>query len=275
MKKILVTGGNGFLGKYVVKLLLQQDVSVISVVRKGTIVESSIRYHLNFSLVEVDDLFELDEFQWNELLIGVDTIIHLAWYVKHPDFWNAYENVKALSSSLRLVNAAVSSKVRRFVGVGTCAEYQSQPTPLSIDTVLDPNDLYSSSKVSLYLMLKSVAQQGLLDFAWCRLFFVYGKGEPASKLYSYIINNLNSNDPITIRNSKCVRDFIEVQEAAEQLVTCALSRYIGAANICSGNAITVEDFVGQITKSYKKNIAITFEQHGAIDTLVGVKSCFK
>lgn len=275
MSNVLITGGNGFLGQRVVKLLLEKDISVTSVVRRGSVIPSFLLCFSNFQLIEVDDIFKLDEAEWLEILRGMDTIVHLAWYVKHPSFWHAIENVAALSASLRLVQAATHAGVRRFVGVGTCAEYQDQSEPLEIEMALAPKTLYASSKAALYFMLKSMTQQQEMSYAWCRLFFVYGYGEPSNKLYSYVIEKLKKREQVLIRNSQCVRDFIEVNDAAEQLVYCVLSDYVGPANICSGQATTIQNFVEHIATPYDAKGLLVFEQHGPADTIIGVRSCFQ
>lgn len=78
---------------------------------------------------------------------------------------------------------------RRFVGLGTCAEYDLSAGLITTDTPLSPNTLYAACKASAYQVLRCLLDTEDVSFAWCRLFYLYGEGEDERRLVPTYANN--------------------------------------------------------------------------------------
>ena len=103
-------------------------------------------------LILTDDLFKENPEWWEDKCKDIDTIIHLAWYVEPGKYLKSIKNLDCMIGSLNLVHGAIKSKIKRFVGVGTCFEYDLNHEKLSIDTPLNPITPYAAAKAS-YLAL--------------------------------------------------------------------------------------------------------------------------
>jgi nucleoside-diphosphate-sugar epimerase len=245
---VLVTGALGFVGAQVVKHLLGRGVKVRLVVREGSESKLPESTHIEKTIFSKDLFSESTEW-WSSIFEGVELIIHCAWYAEPGKYLDSPKNISCLEGTLRMALAASRSLVKKFVGIGTCFEYDTSHKYLSKDTPLLPKNMYSASKVSAFLMLSKIFSQTQSEFLWCRLFYLYGDGEDDRKLAAYVKKQLASKLPVLLSDGLQTRDYLDVNEAAEQIVDLALGSTVGPINICSGMPVTVRDFVSNLAKN--------------------------
>ena len=125
------------------------------------------------------------------------------------------------------------SNIKKFVGIGTCAEYDFSEGLLSVETNLVPKTLYGSTKVALYHVLKNWFKESPTEFAWCRLFYLYGDGEHPNRLVPYVKRKLTAGEKVDLSDGNQIRDFIDVKVAGEIISKIALSSKVGEFNVCS------------------------------------------
>jgi len=123
-RRILITGATGFVGRQVLKALLEGDTRLICVMRNESSKEIPHSPQIEKKVL-TKNLFSEEEVWWREILQGVDTIVHLAWYVEPATYQTSKKNLDCLIGTLQIAKAALRAGVRRFVGVGTCLEYKS------------------------------------------------------------------------------------------------------------------------------------------------------
>jgi len=248
-KRILITGATGFVGRQVLKHLTTEDVLVTLVVREGKEL-----LFANNSVVEsvilTQDLFAETVEWWGNVLSGIDTVIHLAWYVEPGKYLDASQNIDCLIGTLNLAKGAVRAGVKRFVGVGTCFEYDLSQGTLSVETRLKPLNPYASAKASLYIILSSWLTGYSIEFSWCRLFYLYGEGENEQRLAPYVYKQLQNGEIVELTSGKQIRDYLDVSVAGARIGEIALGIQTGPMNICSGSPITVREFVENIADEY-------------------------
>ena len=248
-KTVLLTGGTGFVGRQVLKALLAQSVSVRLVVRDGK------RGQVNHSdqceaVLETADLFSETPVWWEEACKGVDTVIHVAWYAEPQKYLHSAQNLTCLTGTLALAKACVQAGVRRFVGVGTCFEYDLNPGFLSVDTPLKPTTPYAAAKAAAFLTLSQYLAVAGIEFAWCRLFYLYGEGEDERRLVPYLRAKLAAGEIAELTSGNQIRDFMDVKEAGRMISEVALGNQQGPVNICSERPTTVRELAEQIADEY-------------------------
>ena len=255
--KVLVTGGTGFVGRHVLRELIGGGIRVSLVVRSGTKARLPSNTLIE-DIHETTDLFSESPTWWARVAEGTDTVIHLAWYAEPGHYQKSARNLDCLKGTCALAQGAAAAGVKRFVGIGTCAEYEITGDILAVNTPLAPTTPYSAAKAAAFLALSQFLPAAGTSFAWCRLFYLHGEGEHPARLVPYIRARLDTNDLVELSSGEQTRDFLEVQEAARRIISVALSTQCGPINICSGTPITIKQFAESIADTYGKRHLLRF-----------------
>jgi dTDP-6-deoxy-L-talose 4-dehydrogenase (NAD+) len=254
---ILLTGAAGFVGRQVLRVLGERGCRVRPVVRAGK-QETLARDAAIETIVASPDIFAESAAWWARTCCGADTVIHAAWYAEPGQYLQSPKNQECLSGTLRLAEGAVRAKVRRFVGIGTCFEYDLNAGRLSVETPLRPSTPYAQAKVDAFNALSAALPRQGVAFAWCRLFYLYGEGEDSRRLVSYVRGRLRAGEPAELSSGSQVRDFLDVREAARMIVDVALGSQEGPVNICSGKAVTVRELAERIADEFGRRDLLRF-----------------
>jgi len=246
---VLLTGATGFVGRQILDNLLKIGVEVRLVARAGHEHKLPERKQSHDVIIS-DDIFSESETWWAKECSNVDIIIHSAWYTEPGKYLTSDKNIDCVAGTLRMAKGAAKAGVRRIVGIGTCFEYDLSGGVLSTETPLLPKSLYAASKTATFQMLSCYLPEQGIEFAWCRLFYLYGDGEDERRLVPYIHSRLSTGQPVELTNGMQIRDFMNVRDAGREIANVALSSYQGAANICSGIPITVRQLAESIAAEY-------------------------
>ncbi|HSW70959.1 MAG TPA: NAD-dependent epimerase/dehydratase family protein, partial [Gammaproteobacteria bacterium] len=189
-KKVVVTGGLGFIGRQALKPLLERgfEVHVLSS-RPALKPETEFRLHQA-------DLLDSATHEYFMKKIRPDYLLHTAWYTTNGQFWNAIENAYWLSASISLARAFYAQGGQRMLALGTCAEYDwSSGICTEGSTPEIPSSLYGRFKKFTAEALALLARHYQGSFAWGRVFFPYGPGEVQQRLIPSVICSLLQNQP--------------------------------------------------------------------------------
>ncbi len=239
MRKVLVTGASGFVGRHLLKYLLEQNFDVHVAYRNSA-------YRPNDVTIHLADLLEPGEAERLMKAVQPTHLLHLAWDVSPGLFWHARNNLDWVVASLALYRAFVNVGGKRAVFTGTCAEYDWGSEWLDeTSTPRKPQTLYGVAKNSLFDLITAVGEPHT-QFAWGRLFFLYGPGEPPKRLVPDVMDSLLRGMEIACTSGRQERDFLHVADAARALVSVLVSDYCGAVNIASGECHPVRAIVEKI-----------------------------
>ncbi|MCD8566641.1 MAG: NAD(P)-dependent oxidoreductase [Alphaproteobacteria bacterium] len=178
-------------------------------------------------------------------------LIHLAWYAEHGKFWNAPENKTWLEATKNLMEVFATNGGQRFIGAGTCAEYAWNNDDLLKEnmTPLEPASLYGQCKNEARAFVQEFCTNMELGWAWGRIFFPYGPGEPEGKLIPSLIKVLRGErEPFGI-NQAVKRDFIHVDDVGSAFKALLAARENGAFNISSGQGISLQTITEMIAET--------------------------
>jgi len=237
--RILVTGASGFVGRCAVAELVTRGVETIAVSRRPARAEGARTIACDL----------LDPTAMRRALEEArpDVILHLAWTVEHGKFWNAPDNLDWVAATLHLMRAAREVGVRRFVGVGTCFEYD-WPAESDCDertTPIIPTTLYAVAKDAVR---RIGGEWGELAFAWARLFYLYGPEENESRFVASVASRLARREPAPLSRGLAVRDFMHVRDGGAALAATALSEMTGPVNIASGHGTALRDIAETLAR---------------------------
>jgi dTDP-6-deoxy-L-talose 4-dehydrogenase (NAD+) len=257
---VLLTGATGFVGRQVLRALGERGIMVRVVVRK----EKQGRLEASTTLeriVTTPDLFAESSAWWTGILRDVDCVIHVAWYAEPGEYLQSPKNQECLAGTLQLAQGAIEAGVRRFVGIGTCFEFDLSAGHLSIATALRPSTPYAEAKAAAFTELSRLLPRHGVEFAWCRLFYLYGEGEDERRLVPYLRARLMAGEPAALTSGEQIRDYLDVREAGRMIVEVALGTAQGPVNICSGVPITIRQLAERIADEYGRRDLLRFGAH--------------
>jgi nucleoside-diphosphate-sugar epimerase len=243
---VLVTGGSGFIGRWALDPLLHSGFEVHVAAR--TRAAGGIGHYHAVNL--------LDAKETEQLIASVrpSHLLHCAWEVTHGKFWNAPENLDWMAATLRLARVFAGHDGRRFVGVGTCAEYDwsdDGARPRRENDPLRPVSLYGQAKASTASVLQAFFSTQGVSFTWARMFHLFGPFEAPGRLVSSVARALLAGETAACGAGDFVRDFMPVQQAGTALAALVRSDVQGPVNVATGRGSTIESIVqtlGEIVK---------------------------
>ena len=253
----LLTGGTGFVGRQVLRALDENGAQVRAVVRNGK--QNQIA-SLNCieAVITTQDLFAEDSAWWSNVCADVDTIIHVAWYAEPGQYLHSSKNLDCLLGTLQMAKGAAQAGVRRFIGIGTCFEYDLTGGLLSTSTALRPLTPYAGAKAAVFTALSQWLPSQNVEFAWCRLFYLYGEGEDSRRLVPYLHAQLNAGKTAELTSGNQIRDFLNVRDAGRLIVRIAMGDEHGPINVCSTIPVSVRQIAEQIADEYGRRDLLRF-----------------
>jgi nucleoside-diphosphate-sugar epimerase len=223
-RRVLVTGGTGFVGRQVVAALFALGAAPLAPpAPRPDLLDTAARR------------------DW-VAGCGAETLIHCAWVTGHGAFWDSPRNIDWVGASLDLLRAFATSGGKRVVLVGTCAEYDwSRPTrtPWRETRATRPVSLYGTAKLATWTAGAAFAAQAGLGCANARVFLPVGRHEAQGRLLPSLIAAVRDGTELRTGPAHLTRDIMDVRDTGEAIARLALSDARGAVNIGTGRAVSL------------------------------------
>lgn len=231
VKRLLLTGAGGFIGRHVPALLTARDFDVHAVSRQA---HGNEPERVAWHRVDLLDPAAIDALVHE---IRPSHLLHLAWYAEHGKFWTAGDNLDWVAATLRLARSFHAAGGKRLVAAGTCAEYEWKDECCDERTALRPSTVYGVAKNATRDILEAYSAASGLSFAWGRVFFPYGPGEQPSRVVAAAARAAIADEPIACSSGDQIRDFVFVEDVASAFAALVESRATGCFDIGSGEGI--------------------------------------
>lgn len=237
--RILVTGGSGFIGRHLIKALIDSETRINVVSRKDIDLPSG-------AILHIGDL--RDPIFVNDCIMTCkpSTIFHLAANKERSPLFSAFSRglEDNLISSLNIFEAANKLEgLNSIVVLGTAEEYGNNNCPFVEDMRELPVSAYSFSKMCVTKLCEVLHRLYRMPFVIIRPSLAYGPGQSADMLLPALIKSLIGNKAFPMTAGEQTRDFIYVSDLVDVIIKAAQSeKLIGrVTNVGSGSSVKLKD----------------------------------
>lgn len=250
MRRVLVTGASGFLGRALLPVLADRGFEVHGAARTVQAATSGVTWHAVDLLTEAGRAHALSASRPTHL-------VHLAWEARPGRYRDEPANRLWLEASIDLLARARACGIGRILGIGSCLEYGPQ-NGLCDERIsrCRPTTLYGQAKLS--------AAEAYLaaGAAWGRVFFPFGPHEREARLIPSLIRHLRAGQSFDCSHGAQLRDFVYVEDLAQMIAAVLDSDLIGAVNLGSGEARSLRSVVEHVADRLGARHLV---RYGAID----------
>lgn len=263
MMKVLVTGGAGFIGSNIVKLLVRRGYDVTVLDNLNTGYRENIEYLNNTDLI-IGDI--RDKELVYKLVKNVDGIFHLAGIVGNiKSIENPMEDADVnVLGTLNLLNAAKEYKISKFVFSSSGAIFgEVSYLPVDEKHPTEPDSPYGVTKLASEKHCLCYSRLYDMDIVCLRYFNVYGinqRYDPYGNVIPIWTGRLLQNKTFIIfGDGEQTRDFINVKDVAmANTKAFETSGIRGPFNIGSGGSITINQLAERFKKVSTKDIEVVY-----------------
>jgi UDP-glucose 4-epimerase len=241
-KKIVVTGGQGYLGSFLVKALQEKGADV---------------YIISIEAEKSDRHFPIDITKFEELnaviqQIQPDIVYHLAASLNRNRDFSIFENMLKVNvtGTFHLLKSLEQTQCQQFIFTSTSEIYGNNASPFHEELLPMPVSPYSLTKVMAENLIKTFGQQYHQNFTILRLFNFYGENMSEDFFISQMINSLKRGEDFLMTKGEQSRDFLFIEDVIRALTLTALNpaAYNETFNVCSGigsSLASLASFVNQ------------------------------
>jgi nucleoside-diphosphate-sugar epimerase len=235
--RILVTGGTGFIGRYVAERLRAKGLEPIITTAPAQPTEGAHSLDLR------------DEKATRSVVTTAkpDIVVHLAG-VTGATMDSALCNAVNYIGTVNLLNALERNGISRVILLGTAAEYGPQQTPFGEDMPLMPGSAYARSKARANEYALDMHAKSGFPVTVLRVFTAYGHGQPEKMFLSQLIGHAVSQQSFEMSDGTQKRDFVFAGDVADAILMAseapgALGHTI---NIAGGRGIALKDIARKV-----------------------------
>ena len=263
-KKVVVTGGLGFIGSHITEGLIEDnDVTIIDDMSTGK--PENIK-HLNNEKIEIikGDITELD---LKSIFDDKDYVFHEAAMASVPQSVQDPEKCNRINitGTLKVLVAARDTDVEKVVMASSSAVYgDSQNMPLREDAPVKPMSPYAVTKATGELYCNNFTDLYGLQTAALRYFNVFGQRQDPNSQYAAAIPNfidriLKGERPVIYGDGEQSRDFIYIKNVVDANIKVCESTKTGIFNIGHGKKTTINELVSIINEVMETEVEPVYE----------------
>ena len=247
MKKLLVVGGTGFIGYHIISEAKKKGWKISSISLNKP---KSKRLHKNVKYIQVD----IKNFKKlkKKLTDNFDYIVNAGGYGKHPDFNRSGQILfnSHFKGLVNLVKIFSKKKIKKFVQIGSSAEYGSANSPQKETSKCFPKTPYALAKLSCTNFLINFNQINNFPSTTLRFFLVYGPKQDKNRILPQIIENCIKNKSFPVTKGQQLCDFCFINDAVRAVFKTFKSKSTDGEilNIGFGKPVKIKNVVNKVRK---------------------------
>jgi UDP-glucose 4-epimerase len=273
---ILVIGGSGFIGSYVVEELLKHPVKKVVIYdnfARGKM--ENIKHLLEDERVSIfpfgGDVREVDIL--NKAMEGMDYVFHLAamWLLHCKDFPRTAFDVN-ITGTFNVLEACVKNNIKKLIYSSSASVYgDAVQVPMTEEHPFNNKNFYGSTKIAGEAMCTAFNDRYGLKVIGLRYMNVYGPGQDQHAVYSGVVpimlNKIEANEAPTINgDGSQAYDFIYVEDVARANVAALVSdTAYGMYNVGTEIQTTIKTLCDTILKLKSSDLLVTYKPYAADD----------
>lgn len=253
MRRVLVTGGNGYIGRHIVQELANSGEAVIA----------AVRHFPNTPVPGVDyrvlDIF--DESSWQKLLsVHYDLCIHAAW--ENGFQHNHPSHMELVSEHFRFLEALLNVGIKHIAVLGSMHEVGYHEGEISENTPEIPTTIYGIAKCALKNALGLYIQNNYPNatIQWLRAYYILGDDLHNHSVFTKVIMAAQKGEkefPFTSGTHQF--DFLTIDELCRQIVAVtAQTEVTGVIECCSGKPVKLGEKMEQFITEQGLNIKLNY-----------------
>jgi UDP-glucose 4-epimerase len=258
MKKILITGGAGFIGSNLAKKFKQLGHDVVIFDDFSTGKKELLAGMENEVEIIEGDVCDADKVRKAITTQRPDAIYHLAALHFIPDCEKDPEKARAINvggTENVLQAAAELEKKPHLLFTSTSAVYKDSSEPFTESNPLEPIDAYGRAKLEGERLVQKYGGENKAPYTIVRPLNVYGPQNTIPSIITTIVSQLREGDTVTLGNLKPVRDFIFVEDFAEVFSKMFLEDKRGTYVLGTGRSCSIKE----VTEIFEKLLkGVTF-----------------
>ncbi len=247
--RILVTGANGYLGKGIVKQLLDDGLDVIATDFKDDLIDKRAD-------IKTADLFAIED-PYNYFGCP-NVLLHMAW--RDGFIHNSVNHIYDLPGHYDFLQAMIESGVKRVAVMGSMHEVGFFEGSINESTPCNPQSLYGISKNALRRMVELKCREKKCGFQWLRGFYIVGNTEDGSSVFSKIVQaNRNGQTEFPFTMGLNQFDFLNYDVFCRYVADAVKQDEIdGIINICAGRPEKLADRVERFIRENYFDIKLKY-----------------
>ena len=251
-KKVIVTGGNGYLGSHLVNSLKESGAEVF-------IFDQKMKGVKNEVCIDITDKTKVEKII-KELKPQI--IFHLAASLnRNRDFTN-HDKIMQVNyfGTVNLLLALEDIDYDNFVFTSTSEIYGSNKAPFNENMLPLPASPYSLSKVCAENLIKTFSETYKKNYTILRLFNFFGKNMSDEFFIPQLLKSLKNDETFKMTKGEQERDFLYIDDIIQALLLTVNNEKAKNEifNVCSGNSVTLKDFAVECKHIISSNSMIDF-----------------
>lgn len=268
-KKILVIGGAGFIGSYVVKELLKEKISEVVIydnfIRgKKEYLQNSLKDDRCSIFPIGGDIREIDIL--NKAMIGMDYVICLAamWLLHCKDYPRTAFDVN-ITGTFNVLEACVKNNIKKLIWSSSASVYgDAVELPMTENHPLNNKNFYGASKIAGEAMCTAFNDRYGLSVIGLRYMNVYGPNQDQTAAYTGVVpimlNKIEANEsPVINGDGSQSYDFIYVEDVAKCNIKALKSKINhGFYNVGTEVQTSIKNLCNTILKLKKSDLKVKY-----------------